>query len=315
MKRILVTAGGTATAWHICEEVSKYFKDEIQIHLCDINDPDLVPASLLAYKTHKVPYSNSENYLPTIKKIVEEEKIDVIIPLLPMEAFLLGPDSDFIKELGVATTAPKELATSALVDKKGMYETLSKLGVKTPTNYNLDSIDENTKYMIKPRLGFGSLGIKVLEGKNIDSSIDLEENVIQEYCPHEDKDEVTVEIYNYNGKLNIFSRRRVMTKSGVCVKMVPIDNEIFYPSVKKIVENIDCPIAFNMQFLYDNGEWKLFDCNLRLGAGTGLSTAIGFKLTKALLATLAGIPVDESYFNVDKEAKSVVRVYREVVMK
>ena len=315
MKRILVTAGGTATAWHICEEVSKYFQDKIEIHVCDINDPELVPASVLAYKTHKVPYSNSEDYLPTIKKIVEEEKIDIIIPLLPMEAFILGPDSDFIKELGIVTTAPKEETTAALVDKKGMFETLSRLDVKTPMNYDLNSVDNNKKYMIKPRLGFGSLGIKILEGKDIDSDLNLDEFVIQEYCPHDDEDEVTVEIYNYNGRLEIFSRRRVMTKSGVCVKMVPIDNEIFYSSVKKVVDNVDCPIAFNMQFLYDKGEWKLFDCNLRLGAGTGLSTAIGFKLTKALLATLSDIPVDESYFNVDKEAKSVVRVYKEVVIK
>lgn len=315
MKRILVTAGGTATAWHICEEVSKYFKDKIEIQLCDINEPQFVPASILARKTHKVPLSNSEDYLPTLEKIIKEEKIDVIIPLLPMEAFLLGPDTDFIKSLGIRTTAPTKEATAALVDKKGMFETLQSLEIKTPFNYQLNDIDYSKKYIIKPRLGFGSTGIQILEGKDIDTNVDLEKNVIQEYCPHEDKDEVTVEVYNYNGKVNIFSRRRVMTKSGVCVKMVPIDNGIFYPSVKKIVDNISCPIAFNMQYLYDKGEWKLFDCNLRLGAGTGLSTAIGFKLTKALLATLADLPVDESYFEIDQEAKSVVRVYREVVIK
>lgn len=145
--------------------------------------------------------------------------------------------------------------------------------------------------------------------------MDLENNIIQEYCNGSDYDEVTVEIFNGSVGLRIFARRRIATKAGVCVKMEPVDNTPFMPYIKKLVNNIDCPIAFNVQFLRDAGKWKLFDCNLRLGAGTALSTTIGFELTRAMIAEIVDLPIDDDWFSIDEEVKSVLRVYKEVVVK
>ena len=37
-KKILLTAGGTATTWHFCQVIKEYFDDKFEIHICDIND-------------------------------------------------------------------------------------------------------------------------------------------------------------------------------------------------------------------------------------------------------------------------------------
>lgn len=319
MKKILVTAGGTATAWHFCDVANKYLKNEIELQVCDINDAYLVPAVVSAKKVHKVPLSSHPTYLSCLEEIISREKIDVIIPLIPAEASLLAPDSAFIKKLGITSTAPLLSTAKALADKEGMINTLNKLDIPTPRSFRLDEVVGSQKYILKPKMGFGSLGIKVITGNALKEEYktdsDLEECSIEEYCHDEDYDEVTVEIFNQKDNLHIFSRRRVATKSGVCTKMVPVNNKIFYPMIKKLVDNIECPTAFNCQFLYHRGQWKLFDCNLRVGAGTALSSAIGFQLVRALLASIVGLEVNDSYFQIDSSVKSVLRVYQEIVVK
>lgn len=318
MKRILITAGGTAIAWHICQIANEFFYEDVEVQICDINDASLVPASTIAKKTHVVPMSNDQRYLNIVQNIIKKENIDVIVPLLPQEAYLFASDSEFIKENKIVTLAASLKTNELLTDKLNLFNTLTDLNIPTPNIYKLSDISKEKKYIIKPRLGFGSVGTKIVSGEILNEesdALDLENNIIQEYCNGSDYDEVTVEIFNGSVGLRIFARRRIATKAGVCVKMEPVDNTPFMPYIKKLVNNIDCPIAFNVQFLRDAGKWKLFDCNLRLGAGTALSTAIGFQLTRAMIAEIVDFPIDDDWFSIDEEVKSVLRVYKEVVVK
>lgn len=310
MKRFLVTAGGTATAWHISQVATQYFKDSIEIEVSDINDPYLVPTTVSAKKVHKVPPVVADNYKDVIAGIIKDNGIDAIIPLIPQEAFLFASDSDFIRENNILSSAASLKTTELLADKYYMFKTLSSLDIPTPYVYDRSELTSDGIYLAKPRLGFGSAGVKVIKSGDEVS----EDTVIQEYCHDDDYDEVTVEVFN-GDELKIFSRRRIATKAGVCVKMEPVDNNIFYPYIKKLVDNVDCPRAFNVQFLYNKGEWKLFDCNLRLGAGTALSSAIGFQLTRAFLASLAGLEVDNDWLKPDDSVKAVLRVYQEIVVR
>lgn len=318
MKRILITAGGTAIAWHICQIANEFFNEDVEVQICDINDASLVPASTIAKRTHVVPMSNDQRYLNIVQNIIKKENIDVIVPLLPQEAYLFASDSEFIKENKIVTLAASLKTNELLTDKLNLFNTLTDLNIPTPNIYKLSDISKEKKYIIKPRLGFGSVGTKIVSGEILNEesdTLDLENNIIQEYCNGSDYDEVTVEIFNGSVGLRIFARRRIATKAGVCVKMEPVDNTPFMPYIKKLVNNIDCPIAFNVQFLRDVGKWKLFDCNLRLGAGTALSTAIGFELTRAMIAEIVDLPIDDDWFSIDEEVKSVLRVYKEVVVK
>lgn len=317
-KKILVTAGGTAIAWHICQIIKQYFSDKIDIFVCDVNEDYLVPAVSCANKVYTVPYSFDSKYLGSISNIVKNENIDVIIPLLPEESMMFSSDSDFINELNIVTTAPSLITARTLNNKRKMFHFLNSISIPTPKIIELDNVVNNKNYILKPNMGFGSQGIKILTGEEIKNYYrgSISDNyIIQEYCHDDDYSEVTVEVYNDKNNLRIFSRRRVATKSGVCVKAVPVCNDLFYSYVQKLVNSIECPTAFNLQFLYHNEQWKLFDCNLRLGAGTALSTAMGFQLTRALIAKLLGDEVDESYFYVDKTIKSVLRVYQEIIIK
>lgn len=312
MKRILITAAGTAIAWHICQICEEYFKEQIEVYLCDINEPFLVPASTIAKKAFKVPYAYDSAYISEIEKIVINNKIDYIIPLLPTESLQLGKDSDVIKTLGIQSASCLGDVFKKLSDKLLMHQTLSNLKIETPKLFTIEEIVDNERYFVKPRLGFGSLNTEIMIGRQIKDKNISSDYVIQELCQTDN--EVTVEVFN-GQSIKVFARRRVETKSGVCVKMIPIDNTVFIPIVNKLVANLCLPIAFNLQFFYDENKWKLFDCNLRLGAGTALATAAGFQLTRAFVAELINEPIKDEWFVVDKEIKSVLRVYKEVIVR
>ncbi len=311
MKRILVTAGGTATAWHITQTAKEFFPHELEIQVCDTNEPEYVPAVTSAAKVHKVPPVISPDYPDMIGMIIDDEHINCIIPLIPREAYLFAGDGDFIKQHNVLSAAPELKTTELLADKQNMYKTLTSLGIPTPRVYTKDELSDSEIYLLKPRLGFGSSGIRVIHGNEPVP----DDCVVQEYCHGDDYDEITVEIYNGKAGLHIFARRRVATKAGVCVKMEPVDPAPFFPYIQKLVTSVACPAAFNVQFLQNEGEWKLFDCNLRPGAGTALSTAAGFQLVRAFLAELAGLPVDEEWFRIDDSVRTVLRVYQEIVVR
>ena len=312
MKRILVTAGGTAIAWHICQICDKYFNNQIEAYICDINESFLVPASTIAKDCFKVPLSTATDYLDEIERIVNNNRIDIIIPLIPNEQNLLSKDSSFVVKSGIKTAAPSSRTISGLSDKLLMFKTLKGLKISTPKVFAVEETEDTTKYFVKPRLGFGSLNTSVLTGKQIKGIESIDSFVVQELC--DCNEEVTVEVFN-GRELKIFARKRVAVKSGVCVKAIPIDSNVFFPIVQKLVENLDMPIAFNLQLFNDKNIWKLFDCNLRLGAGTALATASGFQLTRAFLAELIDEPISDEWLEADTDVKSVLRVYKEVVVK
>ena len=313
MKKMLVTAGGTATAWHISQIANEFFNGKIEIHVCDTNKAELVPTVVSTKKVHTVPPVVDKGYSEAVGEIINREGIDCILPLIPEEAYLFAPDSEFVRGRELISSAPLLETTRLLADKENLFYTLDGLGIPTPRIYTLDRVEPDKEYLLKPRLGFGSMGVQVIKGEKIKSADN--DIVIQDYCHSKEYDEVTVEVYNGKKGLHIFSRRRIATKAGVCVKMEPVDSSVFFPYIKKLVNSVECPVAFNVQFLYDQGLWKLFDCNLRLGAGTALSSAIGFQLTRALLAEMIGESSKTEWFDIDENVKTVLRVYKEVVVR
>lgn len=318
MRKILVTGGGTAIAWHIAEIAGQYFGDRMRLYIVDTNERDLVPGALNAYRFFQVPPSGSEEYEAVMSQIMGEEDIDFIIPLIPVETVIWASDSSLVKNLKVESFAPVLETGRLLNDKRKMYGYLKSHRIETPSVYDKDEIQPECFYMVKPRFGFGSSGINILKGSDILLSADrYDENsqfVIQEYCHNTDYEEVTCEIYNAADMLKIFARKRIATKAGVCVKTEPVDSSPFLAPVREIVHSLDCPVAFNMQFLRDNGIWKLYDCNLRPGAGTAMATAIGFQLTRAMLGTVLGDKISDDFFHINPNVRKVLRVYREITV-
>lgn len=315
MKKILIMAGGTATAWHITQIILKYFKEEFEISICDINEKELVPAAKYADFFYQVPYVQDSQYESHMWNLIKDKKFDILIPLIDWDLKLFSNDNINLKNDSIFSTAPCTDTFEKLSDKYQMYVFLEKIGVPVLKVLQRQDICNEKSYIIKPRIGFGARGVKKVIGIDIKWD-DLSEEIVQEcYDLDNGNYEITAEVYNFAGCLKVFQRQRIETKVGVCTKMKPILIPEINKAIERMVQQIECPIAMCIQFIYNGKEWCVSDCNLRLGAGTALATAAGFQLTRALLQTILDQQEHSELLEYDKEVKSILRVYDEVVIK
>lgn len=312
-KNILITAGGTATAWHISKTIRDKLSEYFKVFICDINEKEYVASSINADFFLQVPRIDSENYYEYMLNIVKLHDINIVVPLIDADLHYFNSDNIDLKKLRVISTAPSKKLLSAFSDKHYISTFCDQIGIDVPKEISYKDVNSNDVYFIKPLNGFGSRGAKKVFGKEILENKNLYKDfIIQELC---EEPEVTVEIfYKSKQKYSYIIRERVETKAGVSTKAKFIQDTEIDSILKVIFEKIDLPRTSCIQFMKKNTKWMLTDFNLRLGAGTALSSAIGWDLVYAFLIDLIDVDDPFLYLNKPDTIKKVVRVYQEIVM-
>ena len=309
-KKVLILAGGTATAWHLSNVITDEFKDNFVLCVADINKPQRVPASSLCDYFFQVPPISDQSYYVYMLSLLEKEKIDILIPLIDSDLLLFSMDNDDLEKLNVISTAPKKHVMNIFIDKLKACSFLQKHGVVVPKVYRSKKEIKNDEfYFQKPKMGFGSQGAIKVKGADCMFS---NKTLVQEVLS---SPEVTVEIFKSKNILKTVCRERIEIKSGVCTKARFFYDADLYEIIRAISSIVDLPIASCIQFMKnDDDDWCLIDCNLRLGAGTALSSKAGFKLTGAFLRELLGCSGQEKYLQEVPSDTIVLRVYNEILM-
>lgn len=311
MKNILVLSGGTGTAWSICNALRSHKDAEINLLVCDTNPAWLVHSSVLADVFLQVPPIKAAGYYEHMLSLVDQYHIDIIVPLIDLDFQYFPRDNEDLLARGVFSTAPERKTFELLSNKKWMADTLQKLGVATPRTFERSELDDDTDYFVKPVLGFGARNTQKLSGREIKRG-SFDECIFQELClPRE----VTVDVFSAELPIRSVCRERIETKAGVCTKARVYREPKLETALQAVAQNLALPECCCVQFMESqSGEWKLTDFNLRLGAGSALSAAVGFKLAEAASACWLGLSYDGLLKYPDAE-KFVVRHYTELVTK
>ena len=308
-KKILILSGGTATAWHLSQIIKDKFDKDFTLCIGDVNPQNLIPASTLCDEYYQLPFINDFAYYEYMIELLKEKNIDILVPLIDFDLALFPNDNIDLIKLNIYSTAPKRQLMNISKSKTELSRLLSDNGILVPRIYNQSEIVPKQEYFVKPDSGFGSKNAGILTGENIIYSNKI---IVQDilYQP-----EVTVEIFKYNNYLSYICRERLETKSGVCTKARFYDDIEVGKIVNRINAFIELPLACCVQFMknYDN-KWCLTDFNMRLGAGTALSSIAGFGISAAFLSVLAGKNNFKEYLNRISDERIVVRVYNEIVM-
>ena len=320
--KILITAGGTGSAWQIAETIKKYYPDCFELFITDTNDKCMVASASLADHFYTVPPVKSRGYASYMYKLLEKNGIDLIIPLIPWEQKFFAPDNKKFAALGITSTAPLIRTEELLNDKNSLYRFCTSYKIPTVSIIDIKDVSKGKTYFVKSSCGFGSMGAGRISGADI-LKMDRKEAgalVIQEDCTGKGgrkgaPEEVTAECF-YDGKtLHVAVRERMEAKSGVCTKARFRTEPEIEETIKRVCELVEMPKVFNIQFIRKGKKWLVMDVNLRLAAGTGLSAAAGFDVVRALLASLAGKKINEKWLHIDPTVETVLRVYREVTIK
>jgi carbamoylphosphate synthase large subunit len=309
VKKILILAGGTATAWHLCKIIKNNFEKDFTLYIGDINNKNIIPASTLSDEYYQLPPITDSSYYSYMIELLKETKIDILIPLIDFDLALFPCDNPDLLKINVLSTAPKEQVMTICLNKSNLSKKLKTIGIETPQFYSQAKIELQKEYFVKPNIGFGSKNATILKGKDI---IFSDEIIVQEILH---QPEITVEIFKKDNLLSYICRERVEIKSGVCTKARFFNSEEIGKIINRINMFFDLPLTSCIQFMKNKeNKWCLTDFNLRLGAGTALSSAVGFNISSAFLTVLSGKNNYKEYLKEITDDLFVVRVYNEIVM-
>lgn len=311
MKRIMILSGGTAAAWAISRAVKDIGKNRVLLYVCDINPPHLVHTSTLADYYYVIPAIKSEGYYEYMMALFEKEKIDILVPLIDWDLSLFSYDNADLLRLGIYSTAPYKQTFNILSNKRNMARTLEEMGIGVPQIISSELLEPEGTYYVKPEIGFGSRDSRVVLGRDV-KGMNLNGMIVQELCLPE---EITVDAFCDGKVVKSICRERIEVKSGVCTKARIFENPELSKVITRLALEFNLPHMNCIQFMRSQqGKWLLTDFNLRLGGGSALSAAVGFKMAESSVALWLNMP---ELVSVDIPAQEhfVVRCFEEIVTK
>lgn len=235
-----------------------------------------------------IPFVNDPDFIPTLRKIVRERKIDAIYPAMDSVITALKTHEE---ELGCRVVASPRETTEICLSKSKTYRALDGV-IRIPAQYGPDSRPPFPVFL-KPDVGYGAKNTAVVHDEDSLRSILSTRNdlLVLEYLPGE---EYTVDCFtDRHGKLlYAAARERHRIKDGISVNTSFCrDQEEFIALADRINRRIRFRGAWFYQVKRDkNGELCLLEIASRLGGSSLLSRAVGVNL--ALMTLFDAFDVD-----------------------
>lgn len=231
-------------------------------HLCDF--------------TYQVPYSYDESYIPTIQKIIEKEKIQLIIPTTDYEIYYLSLNQSVLNTK-VAASNP-EIAKTYL-DKYLTYKHHKALDIPFSESWLPSEFEfEVNDIIVKPREGRGSRGISI-NPENPKSFSD--DYIIQ---PLHKGAEITTAFYvKRDGSLHgLFTMERELTNGATSKsKTTKKYDELLEVIIKKMIQNKGLLGSINLQSIVnEKGRIFPFEVNCRISGTNSIRHNLGFQDVK-----------------------------------
>ena len=272
MKKVLVTGIGGVVGQGILRNIRAAYAD---IYIVGTNVTMISSGNFYCDKVIKVPFSYEESFRAEMKRIVEEEAIDLIIPSTDYESYYLGLfQSDYSCYVA---SSPAEV-TSMCLDKLINYKEFNKKGIPfagslLPSEYS----NQFPKTIVKPREGRGSRNIFV----NPASPSQFDDTyVVQELL---EGPEITTTFYiDKKGELLgmiTFYRELEMGNTTRCEVVDQYDDQLL-PLIQKIISSFPFRGSCNLQSMVTENGVIPFEINCRISGTNSVRSQFGFEDVK-----------------------------------
>jgi len=258
-------------------------------------DP-LASALQVADRAYIVPRVSDPKYVPTLVRICEKEKINLVFPLIDPDIPVLAAHKDEIERTGARVVVVSHEAATVTQDKWLTYKFLLELGIPTPKSWIPSDVNvEALPYpvFLKPRVG--SAGKQTFK---VDSPEELRfflkrvhDPLIQEFLPGP---EITNDVIcDFEGEvLGVVSRKRIEVRSGEVSK----GKTVYHPEIieycVKIAKGLKAIGPITIQCMLREGKPYFTEINARFGGGVPLGIRAGVKSPHWLLAIASRQSVD-----------------------
>ena len=299
MKKInvLIQCAGGAAAVGLIKSL-RLLDEDINIVSCD---SDKLASGLYLSDKHYIvePITDDNIYLRfhEIKKIIEIEKINFILPCGDHDLLILSTFKDVLNDMGVTTFVSSRETIDICRDKYNFWKYCSNSFLSPYMPKPIDAVFE------KPNVGSGSRGTKLIKAKK--------DYTLWEYLPGM---EYTVDVF-CDSDSNIIStsiRKRLGVKAGISVKSEIIRHKQIEEISRLMCHSLSINGPCCIQFKEDqNGNPKIIECNPRLGGGTFITTLAGINPAQVYIDLHKKLPVE---LNQQPKLITVTRYFEEIII-
>lgn len=264
-------------------------KNNIDLEIYGADITESAPALYYCDKTVIVPRINDERYIPELKRICAQEKIDALIPTIDTDLLLLAKNKDGFGDTLVFISDVDKVALCR--DKRYTADYFHKVGLKSP-----DPVDDIKAYtggfpaFIKPKDGSSSVFAYKVENYE---ELEAYANQVPDYIiqPFIDGKEYTVDIFcDLEGNpVFVTPRKRLQVRAGEVLKTeIAQDKQIIDEMLKLIADYKPCG-QITVQLIRDNsGDDYYIEINPRFGGGAPLTIKAGADSAEAMLRIING---------------------------
>lgn len=287
--RVLITSVGRRVELiQGFSNAAKRLNIELEIWGADIDKT--APALQFCQRQVIVPAIKHPDYIPFLKKICREERIDALVPTIDTDLLLLSENRDDFGSTRVIVSKQEKVAICR--DKRLTAAYFCTLGLNSPR-----PVDEWEKYdagypaFIKPKDGSSSIFAYKVNSKSElkEYAAHVPDYIVQPYIEGE---EYTVDIFcDFDGKpILITPRKRLAVRSGEVLKTEIRQDEHIISEIKKLCEDFHPCGQITVQLIRErnSGEDYYIEINPRFGGGAPLSMKAGADSAEMLLRLLNG---------------------------
>lgn len=305
---VLLTSVGGSTGVFLSKSLRKYRN----LRLIGVDMSELVASKIWLDSFYTVPGVNDVKYFEKLNKIIELEKVDVIIPITSYDMNVFCEEEEKIGRYKDKLLIMDNKTHKLLHNKETCYQYLNKIGIAVPIIVETPKV---YPVVLKAKEDTGSKKTFIIKNKDEFEyySRKVENAIVVEYL---EGTEYTVDcLFDREGECigyNIRERKKMNGGGAV----ISINREI--DGVKKIIEKLEStgrikgPV--NFQFKIDNEKnLKIFDFNTRLASGgLPVTVASGFDIPYLLVRLILGEKITKWRRDEKNIGLTMIRYFEEV---
>lgn len=283
MKNILVSGASGIVGYGILRSLKKsgkalrlfgttIYEDSVAQGFCDIFE--------------KAPPTNDVSYISWLLGIIEKHSIDLIIPGIEADMFKWAENISEIESKGSQILLNDTRLISLCKDKWLFYENFKKynspnlIDSSLETDFDILVSKFGLPFILKPRCGFGSKGIVIVDSEVIflKHQHNIGHNLMAQQIVGNNDEEFTTSVFcNETGNFNaIITLKRKLSKDGFTEKAEVIQMDEIGDVVKGLCDLYKPAGPTNFQFRKHENVFKLLEINPRISSSTSIRTAFGY---------------------------------------
>lgn len=318
---VLISGAGSVLGYGATRLVSKYDGvDKVYV----ANTTKQCPAANYSYRSIVTPdfyfskRATEKEYIEYVRSFSIENDIDLIIPCSIFELKSYARNIESFEQLGIKVFVEKIEYIETFFDKYETSELLNKMGNYAPkTNLviaNEIPVGVDFPCIVKPRYGYGSNGIDILNDSNsyrewFDNRMEPKyaPYVCQDYLENKNEEYSCAVLYDQNSNPFYASVIRRLKLNKVTTEAIFDEKcEELEKNMLLIGATLDGRYCLNFQFRLKNGRPCIFEVNPRFGASESIRSAFGMDSYFMLM---------DKYYDVKKASikryGKVIRAYQE----